>query len=71
MGDFGERTLSKQEDLFPASCRARSRRRSYSASASLLEVWLNAVTKYQFNLLGDWGLGGAEGDVRFAPIECI
>jgi hypothetical protein len=29
-------TLSKHEDRFPASCRARSRNRSYSASASPL-----------------------------------
>lgn len=37
------RTRSKQELLFPASCRARSRRRSYSFSESLLGPWLKAV----------------------------
>ena len=38
----GTLTLSKQNDLFPASCRARSRRRSYSFSAACDWLWLNA-----------------------------
>ena len=38
------RTRSKQELLFAASWRARSRRRSYSASESLLAWWLKALT---------------------------
>lgn len=42
------RTLSKQVDRFPASCRARSRNLSYSASASLLMLWLNAVNLSKF-----------------------
>lgn len=36
-------TRSKHELIFPASCRARSRRRSYSASASLFGLWLKAT----------------------------
>jgi len=38
----GGRTLSRHEERFPASCRARSRRRSYSASEEEVDWWLNA-----------------------------
>ena len=36
------RTFAMQEERLPASCRARSRRRSYSASALDEDWWLKA-----------------------------
>ena len=38
----GGRTLAMHEERFPASSRARERRRSYSASLELWEAWLKA-----------------------------
>ena len=45
-------TLSKHEERLAASCRARSRRRSYSASALLDGRWLKAE-------VGQWGVSAA------------
>jgi len=47
LGRRGGQTLAMQEERFPASWRARDRRRSYSASLSLLEAWLKAVRCWQ------------------------
>lgn len=43
-------TLSKHSPLFLASCRARSRRRSYSCSASLLWEWLKAAISTEVSI---------------------
>jgi hypothetical protein len=48
-----QHTLSKHDERFPASCRARSRRRSYSASASPLVEWLKAVTQISIHFQGN------------------
>ena len=47
-----DETLSKHEERLAASCRARSRRRLYSASALLDWRWLKAEA-------GQWGFSAA------------
>ena len=53
----GERTLSRHEERFAASCLARSRRRSYSASVLGDWRWLKAeciVSRWVSTLRGVW-----------------